>query len=92
MAFHIKNITAKNFMSVGNQTQAVNFEQSSLTLVLGENLDLGGDDSGSRNGTGKCCCITTLVRVRNTKTGEITELTMGELYNAALEQQSRKKL
>ena len=55
-------------------------------------MDLGGDDTGSRNGTGKCCCINTLVRVRNTKTGEITELTMGELYNAALEQQSRKQL
>lgn len=77
-------------MSVGNQTQSVNFDQDSLTLVLGSNLDLGGDDTGSRNGTGKCCCINTLVKVRNTVTGEITELTVGELYNAALEQQSRK--
>ena len=39
-------------MSVGNQTQAVDFEGEQLTLVLGENLDQGGDDSGSRNGTG----------------------------------------
>jgi hypothetical protein len=88
--FRLKNITVKNFMSVGNQTQSVNFDQDSLTLVLGSNLDLGGDDTGSRNGTGKCCCINTLVKVRNTVTGEITELTVGELYNAALEQQSRK--
>jgi DNA repair exonuclease SbcCD ATPase subunit len=51
--FKIKNITVKNFMSVGNQTQAVDFDKSHLTLVLGENLDLGGDDTGSRNGTGK---------------------------------------
>ena len=86
------NLTVKNFMSVGNQTQAVNFNKENLTLVLGENLDQGGDSAGSRNGTGKCVCINTLVRVRNTKTGEITELTMGELYNAALEQQSRKQL
>ena len=50
--FKIKNITVKNFMSVGNQTQAVDFDKNHLTLVLGENLDLGGDDSGSRNGTG----------------------------------------
>ena len=92
MAFNIRNITVKNFMSVGNQTQAVDFDREHLTLVLGSNLDLGGDDSGSRNGTGKCVCINTIVRVRNTKTGEITELTMGELYNAALEQQSRKQL
>lgn len=86
----LKNITAKNFLSIGNQTQAVDFEQAHLTLVLGSNLDLGGDDTGSRNGTGKCVCINTLVKVRNTITGEITELTIGELYNAALEQQSRK--
>lgn len=51
--FKIKNITVKNFLSVGNQTQAVDFDKEHLTLVLGENLDLGGDDSGSRNGTGK---------------------------------------
>ena len=49
----IKELTVKNFMSVGNQTQAVNFAQENLTLVLGENLDQGGDDNGSRNGTGK---------------------------------------
>ena len=49
----IKDLTVKNFMSVGNQTQAVDFNQQQLTLVLGENLDQGGDDSGSRNGTGK---------------------------------------
>ena len=92
MNFNIKNLTVKNFMSVGQNTQAVDFDREALTLVLGVNLDLGGDDTGARNGTGKCCCINTLVRVRNTKTGEITELTMGELYNAALEQQSRKQL
>ena len=40
--FKLKNITVKNFMSVGNQTQAVNFNKDYLTLVLGSNLDLGG--------------------------------------------------
>ena len=49
----LKNITLKNFLSVGNVTQAVNLESSNLTLVLGENLDLGGNDAGSRNGVGK---------------------------------------
>jgi DNA repair exonuclease SbcCD ATPase subunit len=49
----LKNITLRNFLSVGNVTQAVNLENSNLTLVLGENLDLGGNDSGSRNGVGK---------------------------------------
>ena len=58
--FKIKNLTVKNFMSVGNATQAVNFDRSDLTLVLGENLDLGGDDSGSRNGTGKTTIVNAL--------------------------------
>jgi DNA repair exonuclease SbcCD ATPase subunit len=53
----VKNLTIKNFMSVGNQTQAVDFEKEQLTLVLGENIDQGGDDSGSRNGTGKTTII-----------------------------------
>ena len=47
-------------MSVGNQTQAVDFNHDQLTLVLGENLDQGGDDSGSRNGTGKTTIINAL--------------------------------
>jgi len=56
----IKDLTVKNFMSVGNQTQAVDFDHEQLTLVLGENLDQGGDDSGSRNGTGKTTIINAL--------------------------------
>ena len=56
----IKDLTVKNFMSVGNQPQAVNFSNRQLTLVLGENLDQGGDDSGSRNGTGKTTIINAL--------------------------------
>ena len=47
-------------MSVGNQTQAVNFAQKNLTLVLGENLDQGGDYIGSRNGTGKTNIVNAL--------------------------------
>ena len=56
----IKELTVKNFMSVGNQTQAVDFCKENLTLVLGENLDQGGDDSGSRNGTGKTTIVNAL--------------------------------
>jgi DNA repair exonuclease SbcCD ATPase subunit len=54
----LQNLTVKNFMSVGNATQAVDFNRRDLTLVLGENLDLGGD--GSRNGTGKTTIINAL--------------------------------
>jgi DNA repair exonuclease SbcCD ATPase subunit len=54
----IENLTVKNFMSVGNVTQAVRFTDNGLTLVLGNNVDLGGD--GSRNGTGKTTIINAL--------------------------------
>jgi DNA repair exonuclease SbcCD ATPase subunit len=56
----IKSITAKNFLSIGNQTQGINLANSNLTLVLGENLDLGGGDAGSRNGVGKTAMINAL--------------------------------
>jgi len=52
---HLKNITLRNFLSIGAVTQAVNFDNKELTLILGENLDLGGD--GARNGTGKTTLI-----------------------------------
>ena len=58
--FSIRNLTVKNFMSVGNATQAVDLGRRDLTLVLGENLDLGGDDTGARNGTGKTTIINAL--------------------------------
>jgi len=45
-------------MSVGNVTQAVNLNKDELTLVLGNNVDLGSD--GARNGTGKTTIINAL--------------------------------
>ena len=56
----IKELTVKNFMSVGNQVQAIDFANKSLVLVIGENMDLGGDDAGARNGTGKTTIINAL--------------------------------
>ena len=56
----IKDLTVKNFMSVGNSTQAIRFDNKHLILVLGENMDLGGDDAGARNGTGKTTIINAL--------------------------------
>ena len=47
-------------MSVGNSTQALDFNRNDLTLVLGENLDTGGGDHGARNGTGKTTIINAL--------------------------------
>ena len=56
----IKELTVKNFMSVGNQAQAIDISNKSLVLVIGENMDLGGDDAGARNGTGKTTIINAL--------------------------------
>ena len=79
---NIKNLTVKNFMSVGNATQAINFDRKDLTLVLGENLDLGGD--GSRNGTGKTTIINALsyalygVALSNIKRDNLVNKTNGK--------------
>ena len=53
-----KTITAKNFLSIGNAMQSVDFDRQDLTLVLGENLDLGGN--GARNGVGKTAILNAL--------------------------------
>ena len=54
----LKNITLRNFLSTGAVTQAVNLDSKEITLILGENLDLGGD--GARNGTGKTTLLQAL--------------------------------
>ncbi len=45
-------------MSVGNVTQGLRMDRHGLTLVLGNNLDLGGD--GARNGVGKTTMVNAL--------------------------------
>jgi hypothetical protein len=55
----IKKLSVRNFMSVGNATQGIDFDRRDLTLVLGENLDLGGDGSPTLNlssTTPSYCC------------------------------------
>jgi DNA repair exonuclease SbcCD ATPase subunit len=47
----IKSVTMKNFLSVGNAPQTVKLDVEGLTLILGENMDVGGVNS--RNGVGK---------------------------------------
>ena len=42
-----RTVTLKNFLSVGNTTQAINLDEHGLTLILGENIDQGS--GGSRN-------------------------------------------
>lgn len=54
----LTGLTIKNFMSIGNVTQSINFSKDELVLVLGENLDLGGNDN--RNGVGKSTIVNAL--------------------------------
>ena len=54
----IKSLTIKNFLSIGNITQSIKFENSEIVLVLGQNIDVG--DSGSRNGAGKTSILNAL--------------------------------
>jgi len=54
----LHGLTIKNFMSIGNVTQSLNFSSNDLVLVLGENLDLGGNDN--RNGVGKSTIVNAL--------------------------------
>ena len=81
---HIKKLTVKNFMSVGNATQGIDFNRSDLTLVLGENLDLGGD--GSRNGTGKTTSTAKLAQSLKKSGASITVAAADTFRAAATEQ------
>jgi hypothetical protein len=78
----IKKITMKNFMSFGNVPQEVDFDNSNMTLILGENRDITNinHSNNSKNGIGKCLSLNTTVKVKNTKTGEIYDITVGDLY------------
>ena len=53
----IKTLKLRNFLSVGAVEQTIDFNNQALTLILGENMDLGGNDSGSRNGVGKTAIL-----------------------------------
>ena len=57
MALKFKTLKLKNFLSIGNVEQSIDLGGNNLTLVLGENKDLGGADAGSRNGCGKTSAL-----------------------------------
>jgi DNA repair exonuclease SbcCD ATPase subunit len=63
-------------MSVGNITQGISFDND-LTLVLGENLDLGAN--GSRNGTGKTTIVNALSYALYGNA--LTKIKLGNLIN-----------
>lgn len=51
----LKNITMRNFLSVGNVTQAIRLDDNGLTLVLGNNSDANGGIT--KNGAGKTAIL-----------------------------------
>jgi len=89
MSITLKNITLRNFLSIGQVTQAVDFDKKDLTLILGENLDLGGD--GARNGTGKTTLIQGLsyalfgVPINNIRKDNLVNRTNGKNMMVTLE-------
>ena len=74
-----KRIKFKNFLSSGNTPTEINFTEVPTTLIVGT------------NGSGKCFCINTKIRLRNKKTGEIIETTVGEFYEAQEKQNDSRK-
>ena len=92
----IKDLTCKNFMSVGNQTQAVDFDKDNLTLVLGENLDQGGDDSGPTpveyllTAIGGCVSIT-LRMYAERKKWDVGKITVNVIQKEELTSEGIKK-
>lgn len=63
-----KRISYRNFLSSGNTPTEINLTGEITTLIIGT------------NGSGKCFCINTKIILRNKKTGEIIETTIGEFY------------
>jgi DNA repair exonuclease SbcCD ATPase subunit len=54
MLLNFLNVTLRNFLSVGNVTQSIRLDINGLTLVLGNNTDVGNSGAAnSRNGVGK---------------------------------------
>ena len=89
MSIILKNITLRNFLSIGAVTQGVDLDKSDLTLILGENLDLGGD--GARNGTGKTTLIQGLsyalfgIAINNIRKDNLVNRTNGKGMMVTLE-------
>lgn len=66
---NFENLKYKNFLSTGDQSTVINFTKYSTNLIVG------------KNGAGKCFNINTIIKVKNKKTGEIKEMTVGEFYD-----------
>lgn len=81
----------KNLLSFGNELHYINLGGNSLSVILGENLDVGGEDS--RNGCGKSGCIDSLSfclygkSARGISGSKLVNKTMGKLMLTIVEYQ-----
>ena len=93
----IKNLSVRNFLSVGNAIQTINFNREELVLILGENLDLGGEDAGARNGVGKTLLLNALSYalyswpISDIKKDHLVNLTNGKNMSVTLDFDSNEK-
>jgi DNA repair exonuclease SbcCD ATPase subunit len=74
----IRSITIRNFLSIGNVPQSLSLDSNGLTLVLGENLDVGG--ANSRNGCGKSAVLQAISYALFGK--PLTKIRLDNLVNA----------
>lgn len=65
-----KKIRWRNFLSTGNNWTEIDFQKNHTNLIIGA------------NGAGKCVDINTKIKLRNKKTGEIIETTIGDFYDS----------
>ncbi len=73
----ITGLTLKNFLSIGNATQALKFDEHGMTLVLGNNSDANGGTT--RNGAGKTSILQGLSFALYGK--PLTDIKIGNLVN-----------
>jgi DNA repair exonuclease SbcCD ATPase subunit len=74
----LDTITLRNFLSVGAVFQTIVLSGVPFTLILGENLDVGGENS--RNGAGKSTLLQAISYVLFDK--PLTKIKMDNLINA----------
>lgn len=65
-----KKIRWKNLLSTGNHFTEIDFQKHHTNLLIGA------------NGVGKCVNFDTKIKLRNKKTGEIIEMTIGDFYES----------
>ena len=75
LTFH--KIRWKNLLSTGNSFTEIELSNTPNALIIGD------------NGAGKCFCKNTPIKVRNKRTGQVIETTIGEFYASQKKQKNK---